>query len=165
LCTHPQPIMSMVQPLPCLLPPFMCTPCLPAALSTPPYRSALARWFSLGLLQLQRITWESSPGQLLQRVQATEAVHRMQHLEQLQRRLQQSDRRVYAFMHPSLPGMRTPSNVWMCCCSADLGRGPCRGHLLYSPPGACRSVAVEHRCLEMCCWPTRITSWTSNSLV
>lgn len=28
----------------------------------------------------------------------------MQHLEELQRRLQQSDRRVFAFMHPSLPG-------------------------------------------------------------
>jgi hypothetical protein len=30
-------------------------------------RSALARWFSVGLLQLQRITWEDSPGQLLVR--------------------------------------------------------------------------------------------------
>jgi hypothetical protein len=28
----------------------------------------------------------------------------MQHMEELQRRLQQSDRRVFAFMHPSLPG-------------------------------------------------------------
>lgn len=68
------------------------------------FSSALARWFSLGLLQLQRITWEASPGLLLQRVQQTEAVHKMQHLEELQRRLQQSDRRVFAFMHPSLPG-------------------------------------------------------------
>jgi malonyl-CoA decarboxylase len=77
-------------------------------LSVPPplplCSAALARWFSLGLLQLQRITWEHSPGQLLQRVQQTEAVHKMQHLEELQRRLQQSDRRVFAFMHPSLPG-------------------------------------------------------------
>ena len=30
--------------------------------------AALARWFSLGLLQLQQITWEHSPGQLLQRL-------------------------------------------------------------------------------------------------
>ncbi|WIA35540.1 hypothetical protein OEZ86_003965 [Tetradesmus obliquus] len=66
-------------------------------------RSALARWFSVGLLQLQRITWEDTPGQLLERVMAAEAVHRMQHLGQLKRRLQQSDRRVFAFLHPSMP--------------------------------------------------------------
>jgi hypothetical protein len=28
--------------------------------------AALARWFSPGLLQLERITWERSPGALLQ---------------------------------------------------------------------------------------------------
>eukprot|EP00775_Hariotina_reticulata_P008578 gene8578-8760_t len=67
-------------------------------------RSALARWFSVGLLQLQRITWEESSGQLLESVMLTEAVHRMQHLQELKRRLQQSDRRVFAFLHPSLPG-------------------------------------------------------------
>lgn len=40
---------------------------------------------------------------MLQRVLNTEAVHKMSHLEELQRRLQQSDRRVFAFFHPSLP--------------------------------------------------------------
>jgi malonyl-CoA decarboxylase len=34
---------------------------------------------------------------------AAEAVHPMSHVDDLKRRLQQSDRRVYAFLHPSLP--------------------------------------------------------------
>ncbi|KAF8056435.1 hypothetical protein HT031_006292 [Scenedesmus sp. PABB004] len=66
-------------------------------------RGALARWFNVGLLRLQRITWEATPGALLERVMAAEAVHVMQHVQQLKRRLQQSDRRVFAFFHPSLP--------------------------------------------------------------
>ncbi len=34
---------------------------------------------------------------------AAKAVHPMSHVDDLKRRLQQSDRRVYAFLHPSLP--------------------------------------------------------------
>lgn len=46
-------------------------------------RSALARWFSVGLLQLQRITWEDTPGQLL-----VSCTRDCDHLVQLQHMLQ-----------------------------------------------------------------------------
>jgi malonyl-CoA decarboxylase len=50
---------------------------------------------------MQRITW-SSPADILERIIRYEAVHMIQGWDDLRRRLQPSDRRCYAFFHPSL---------------------------------------------------------------
>lgn len=50
-------------------------------------RQSLATWFSVGLLQLQPIHWESSSAALLEKVMAYEAVHPMQGWQDLQQRL------------------------------------------------------------------------------
>ncbi|KAK9816452.1 hypothetical protein WJX72_000493 [[Myrmecia] bisecta] len=65
-------------------------------------RRSLAEWFSLGMLQLERITWEQSSAALLQKVMRYEAVHHIQGWDALRLRLL-PNRRVYAFFHPSLP--------------------------------------------------------------
>ena len=38
-------------------------------------RQTLADWFQIGLLSLQRITWEETSAHLLEKVQRYEAVH------------------------------------------------------------------------------------------
>ena len=38
-------------------------------------RQTLADWFQIGLLNLQRITWEETSADLLEKVQRYEAVH------------------------------------------------------------------------------------------
>ena len=38
-------------------------------------RQTLADWFQIGLLNLQRITWEDTSADLLEKVQRYEAVH------------------------------------------------------------------------------------------
>lgn len=50
-------------------------------------RQSLATWFSVGLLQLQPIHWESSSAALLEKVMAYEAVHPMQGWQDLKQRL------------------------------------------------------------------------------
>ncbi|KXZ42130.1 hypothetical protein GPECTOR_198g346 [Gonium pectorale] len=66
-------------------------------------RQALAEWFSVGLLQLQPISWQESPAALLERVMRAEAVHPLTGWEELRQRLGPR-RRVFAFTHPSMPG-------------------------------------------------------------
>eukprot|EP00877_Chromochloris_zofingiensis_P006745 jgi/Chrzof1/2323/Cz11g10290.t1 len=66
-------------------------------------RRSLAEWFSVGLLQLQRATWEGSSGDLLEKVMRYEAVHPMSNLMELKQRMG-NNRRVFVFFHPSLPG-------------------------------------------------------------
>ena len=61
-------------------------------------RQSLATWFSVGLLQLQPIHWESSSAALLEKVMAYEAVHPMQGWQDLQQRLGPMRR------CPALPG-------------------------------------------------------------
>ncbi len=61
----------------------------------------LGSWFNPGFLILQRVSW-SSPADILERIIRHEAVHTIQGWEDLQRRVQPSDRRCYAFFHPSL---------------------------------------------------------------
>ena len=61
----------------------------------------LYSWFNRGFLMMQRITW-SSPADILERLIRYEAVHMIQGWDDLRRRLQPSDRRCYAFFHPSL---------------------------------------------------------------
>ena len=50
---------------------------------------------------MQRISW-SSPADILERIIRYEAVHKIQGWDDLRRRLQPTDRRCYAFFHPSL---------------------------------------------------------------
>jgi len=50
-------------------------------------RQSLATWFSVGLLQLQPIHWESSSAALLEKVMTYEAVHPMQGWQDLKQRL------------------------------------------------------------------------------
>ena len=64
-------------------------------------RTLLHDWFDVGFLQLQRITW-SAPASLLEKLIAYEAVHEIRSWNDLKHRLE-SDRRCYAFFHPSMP--------------------------------------------------------------
>lgn len=62
----------------------------------------LASWFNRGFLQLRRVTW-SSPADILEKIIDYEAVHEIADWDELRRRLQPSDRRCYAFFHPTMP--------------------------------------------------------------
>ena len=64
-------------------------------------RSLLRGWFDAGFLELRNVTWEA-PADLLEKLMAYEAVHEIQSWTDLKNRLE-SDRRCYAFFHPSMP--------------------------------------------------------------
>jgi len=64
-------------------------------------RDLLAGWFDIGFLELRRITWQA-PAALLEKLVAYEAVHEIRSWTDLKNRLE-SDRRCYAFFHPSMP--------------------------------------------------------------
>ncbi len=64
-------------------------------------RRILARFFDVGLLDLERLTWES-PASLLEKLIEYEAVHAIASWEDLRDRLD-TDRRLYAFIHPAMP--------------------------------------------------------------
>lgn len=66
------------------------------------FRHLFASWFNRGFLVLRRINW-TSPADLLDKIIAYEAVHAIQSWDDLRRRLQPSDRRCFAFFHPSMP--------------------------------------------------------------
>ncbi|MCY4501345.1 MAG: malonyl-CoA decarboxylase [Alphaproteobacteria bacterium] len=61
----------------------------------------LASWFDVGFLELRRIDW-NAPASLLEKLIDYEAVHAIQSWQDLKNRLD-SDRRCYAFFHPSMP--------------------------------------------------------------
>jgi malonyl-CoA decarboxylase len=61
----------------------------------------LSSWFNRGFLVLRRIDW-STPANILEKIIAYEAVHRIEGWDDLRRRLDPSDRRCFAFFHPSL---------------------------------------------------------------
>ncbi|TRY85232.1 hypothetical protein DNTS_009271 [Danionella cerebrum] len=65
-------------------------------------KSLLSEWFSVGLLRLERITWQS-PCEILQKISQYEAVHPVRNWTDLKRRVG-SYRRCYAFTHASMPG-------------------------------------------------------------
>ena len=60
-----------------------------------------ASWFNRGFLELRRIDWQS-PGAILEKLIAYEAVHEIHGWDDLRRRLA-PDRRCFAFFHPALP--------------------------------------------------------------
>ncbi|MFN0025579.1 MAG: malonyl-CoA decarboxylase domain-containing protein [Acidimicrobiales bacterium] len=62
----------------------------------------LSRLFPAGLLELRRITW-NSPGSLLEKLMENEAVHAITSWDDLKNRLDDQDRRCYAFIHPGMP--------------------------------------------------------------
>jgi len=61
----------------------------------------LASWFDVGFLELRRIDW-NAPAALLEKLIDYEAVHAIRSWQDLKNRLD-SDRRCYAFFHPSMP--------------------------------------------------------------
>ncbi|RMH47977.1 MAG: decarboxylase [Alphaproteobacteria bacterium] len=62
----------------------------------------LRGWFNRGFLVLRRITWDS-PASLLEKIIAYEAVHEIRSWDDLRRRLNPADRRLFAFFHPAMP--------------------------------------------------------------
>ncbi len=61
----------------------------------------LSSWFNRGFLVLRRIDWQT-PAAILEKIIAYEAVHQIQGWDDLRRRLDPSDRRLFAFFHPSM---------------------------------------------------------------
>jgi malonyl-CoA decarboxylase len=64
-------------------------------------RSLFIQWFDVGFLEFKRITWDT-PASILEKLMAYEAVHAIRSWDDLKHRLD-SDRRCYAFFHPSMP--------------------------------------------------------------
>ena len=64
-------------------------------------RHLLYSWFNRGFLVLRRIDWQT-PAAILEKIIAYEAVHEITGWEDLRRRLDPTDRRCFAFFHPSL---------------------------------------------------------------
>lgn len=60
----------------------------------------LGSWFNRGFLYLERIDW-STPAAILEKIIAYESVHQIADWDDLRRRLDQADRRCYAFFHPA----------------------------------------------------------------
>jgi len=65
------------------------------------FRHLFVSWFNRGFLVLRPINWES-PAHILEKIIAYEAVHAIDSWEELRRRLQPSDRRCFAFFHPTM---------------------------------------------------------------
>ncbi|MFG2428998.1 malonyl-CoA decarboxylase domain-containing protein [Streptomyces sp. NPDC048590] len=64
------------------------------------FHHLLTSWFNRGFLRMAEVTW-NSPGDLHDHLLRGERVHPMAGLDELRRRLQPEDRRVYAFFHPA----------------------------------------------------------------
>ena len=62
----------------------------------------LRSWFNRGFLVLKQIDWDA-PASLLDKIVAYEAVHEIDDLDDLRRRLSPTDRRCFAFFHPAMP--------------------------------------------------------------
>ena len=65
-------------------------------------RRMLEQWFDVGLLELERLTW-NTPAALLEKLIDYEAVHAIESWADLRGRLGPG-RRCYAFLHPGMPG-------------------------------------------------------------
>lgn len=61
----------------------------------------LSSWFNRGFLVLRRIDWQT-PAAILEKIIAYEAVHQIVSWDDLRRRLDPTDRRLFAFFHPSM---------------------------------------------------------------
>jgi malonyl-CoA decarboxylase len=65
------------------------------------FKHLLASWFNRGFLVLRRIDW-SAPAAILEKIIRYEAVHAIRDWDDLRRRIDNVDRRCYAFFHPAL---------------------------------------------------------------
>jgi len=65
------------------------------------FKHLFASWFNRGFLVLRPINWKS-PAHILEKIITYEAVHTIDSWDELRRRLQPSDRRCFAFFHPSM---------------------------------------------------------------
>ncbi|MCF6320605.1 MAG: malonyl-CoA decarboxylase [Rhizobiaceae bacterium] len=66
------------------------------------FKHLFTSWFNRGFLVLRPINWKS-PAHILEKIIAYEAVHTIGSWDELRQRLQPSDRRCFAFFHPSMP--------------------------------------------------------------
>ena len=64
-------------------------------------RHLFKSWFNPGFLRLEKITWESKAA-ILEKIIKYEKVHQIKDMNDLKRRLQQEDRRFFAYFHPVL---------------------------------------------------------------
>ena len=67
------------------------------------FRHLFSSWFNRGFLTMRRIDWQT-PAAILERIIHYEAVHAIKDWDDLRRRIDPADRRLYAFFHPALPG-------------------------------------------------------------
>jgi malonyl-CoA decarboxylase len=65
------------------------------------FEHLLSSWFNRGFLVLRRIDW-STPAAILEKIIRYEAVHAINGWDDLRRRIDPPDRRLYAFFHPAL---------------------------------------------------------------
>jgi len=65
------------------------------------FRHLFSSWFNRGFLMLRQIDW-TTPANILDKVIQYEAVHAIHDWEELRRRIQPEDRRLFAFFHPQL---------------------------------------------------------------
>jgi len=65
------------------------------------FRHLFRSWFNRGFLVLRRIDWQT-PAAILERIIKYEAVHAIDDWEDLRRRIDPGDRRLYAFFHPAM---------------------------------------------------------------
>ena len=65
------------------------------------FRHLFQSWFNRGFLELRRIDWHT-PAVILERIIEYEAVHEIGTWEDLRRRIDLPDRRLYAFFHPRI---------------------------------------------------------------
>lgn len=59
-----------------------------------------ASWFNRGFLRMRHIDW-SSPATTLEKIMGYESVHAIQGWEDMRRRVEPNDRRIFAFFHPA----------------------------------------------------------------
>ncbi len=62
----------------------------------------LKSWFNRGFLVLKQISWDT-PAAILEKIVAYEAVHAINDFNDLKSRLYPTDRRCFAYFHPSMP--------------------------------------------------------------
>ncbi|MBZ9559741.1 MULTISPECIES: malonyl-CoA decarboxylase [Modicisalibacter] len=65
------------------------------------FKHLFASWFNRGFLVLKRIDW-NTPAAILERIIRYEAVHEIHDWNDLRRRLDDRDRRCFAFFHPAI---------------------------------------------------------------
>ncbi len=65
------------------------------------FLNLFASWFNRGFLVLRRMDW-TTPANILEKIIRYEAVHAIHGFDDLRRRLEPGDRRLYAFFHPAL---------------------------------------------------------------